>query len=217
MPAIRSTDSEQEAKRGVLSMKQLSEPNELKLFKEVIMKQLLSCIIVFFMLVFAVSAMAQDSSMGLGLNSPQTLAPVSIQGKLVSIYSTTGTLYTTLPAYPVETTVASGVSLPSSYKSKSQWLIVHVTLGETCVSDTVSTAVYVDGQSMYPEGSTPSYYFECNNNGGYETRTRTWVLPPEKVGGPAITPGATLELRAMSSSGTAQIGSTRNIIIQAVK
>jgi len=177
------------------------------------MKRLLCCVIASFVLMFAVSAMAEDSSM----TNRQILAPASILGsvvgKTVSVYSDSNT-YTTLAAYPTLTTVAN-TTVPTKYKSKSQWLVIQVTMQEYCVSDRISSVVYVGGQAVYPDDNA-TYAYECYSNGGYETRTRTWFLPPESLGGPVIAPGAEVAVRATSDSGTSII-TDRSMIVQAVK
>jgi hypothetical protein len=177
------------------------------------MKKLLLGITVLALILFASSAMAQDSSM----KSGEVLAPTSllgpVVGKLVSAYSD-DTAFTTLAAYPTLTTVASTL-VPAKYKSKTQWLVIQVTLQESCPSDQISSVVYVGGTPMYPD-DVAAYAYECANSGGYETRTRTWFLPPENLGGPNVALGATVEVRATSTSGTASIA-RRSIIVQGIK
>ena len=178
------------------------------------MKKLLLGITILTFVLIASSAMAQDAITA-GSIHPQSISPVAIQGKMVSIYSgDPGT--TTVTAYPGDISLATTL-VPSKYKSKNQWLIVNVTLQEHCPNDPMGTLVFVDGIPMYP-GSAGVYRWECNVNSPtfYETRTRTWVLPPETLGGPVITPGATVDIRATSSGGTALI-TERNIVVQAVK
>jgi hypothetical protein len=179
------------------------------------MKRFLCCVIGSFVLMIAISALAQDATTSGSPFSPQSITPVTIQGKLVSIYSgDPGS--TTIPAYSAYVSLAS-TTVPSKYKSKSQWLIVHVTLQEYCYNDPMGSMVYVDGLPMYPS-SSGAYRWECNvaSPTYYETRTRTFVFPPENLGGPAITPGATVDVRATSLNGTAVV-TERNVIVQAVK
>jgi len=178
------------------------------------MKRLVLCVAVCLVLMFAVSAWAQNASMAAPqqISLPQTtLGPVV--GKFVSIYSDSN-VGTAVPAYPTLTTLAS-VLVPSSYNSKTQWLIVQVTLQEYCVSDKIATVVYVNGLAMYPDDSA-AYYWECNNS-DYNTRTRTWVIPPENLGGPPIPKKiSTVDVKATSSGGTVSVG-IRGVIVQAVK
>jgi hypothetical protein len=138
----------------------------------------------------------------------------AVVGRYVSIYSDSDA-GNTVPAYPAELLLAS-VLVPSSYRSTTQWLIVQVTLQEYCLSDRIATVVYVNGLAMYPDNDA-AYYWECNNASSYETRTRTWVIPPEKLGGPAIPKViSTVEVWGTSAGGTASVG-LRSVIVQAVK
>ena len=179
------------------------------------MKRLVLCVAVCLVLMFAVSAWAQNASMAAPqqISLPQTtLGPVV--GKFVSIYSDSN-VGTAVPAYPTLTTLAS-VLVPSSYNSKTQWLIVQVTLQENCASDYLATLVYANGLAMYPDDSG-SFYWECTNSPGYETHTRTWVFPPEKLGGPPIPKViSTVDVVGTSLSGTATVA-LRGVIVQAVK
>lgn len=179
------------------------------------MKRSLSLMAVSFVLMLAVSAMAQDTS-----PSPvqdQILAPASligsVVGKMVSIFSASGTGAVTISAYPSFTTVAS-TTVPTKYKSKNQWLIAHTTIQQRCNDWTAST-VEVNGIRMYPDDQGITYY-ECWNSTYYETRTRTWVFPPENLGGPVIPPGSTVNVLMASGAGTSAVD-LRSIIIQAVK
>jgi hypothetical protein len=179
------------------------------------MKRLVLCVAVCFVLMFAVSAWAQNASMAAPQQKSEAASTLgSIVGRYVSIYSDSNTL-TNVPAYPTLTTVAS-TTVPASYRSKTQWLIVQVTMQEYCVSDSLATVVYADGLAMYPDNDS-SFFWECQNNGGYETRTRTWVFPPEKLGGPPIPKViSTVDVVATSSAGTASVN-LRSVIVQAVK
>ncbi len=179
------------------------------------MKRLVLCVAVCFVLMFAVSAWAQNASMAARFQKPVVGTTLgSIQGKFVSIYSDNNA-GTTVTAYPTETTVASTV-VPHSYNSKTQWLIVQVTLQESCPSDDIATVVYAAGLAMYPDDNA-SYHYECNNSSSYETHTRTWFFPPQNLGGPVIPKVvSTVEVKAVSSSGTASIA-LRSVIVQAVK
>ena len=183
------------------------------------MKRLLSFVLVCMILMFSISAMAQSLSGASNLSSPQVQtpadvqAPVSVQGKLMSIYS--GAAEPGFIIVPTTAALVASALVPSKYKSNSQWLTVLVTLNAKCTSGSISTVVYVNGLPMYIECQNPvaatTPYFE-----GWKTYTRTWVFPPENLGGPAIPAGSTVELWA-EGSGNASIGGIRNIIVQAVK
>jgi hypothetical protein len=174
------------------------------------MKRFLTCVTVAFVLMFAVSVLAQDGST---VSSPvpplATLGPVV--GKMVSAYSYSGIAYnvTTSP-----TTVVSA-PVPSKYKSKTQWLIAHVTLQEVCTGDFIVSGAAVDGANMYPSDIGAGAY-QCADNAGYEPRHVTYFLPPESLGGPAIAPGATVSVQVNSGLGTARIA-FGSILVQAVK
>ena len=168
---------------------------------------------------FSVSAMAQSLSGASSLSFPQVQtpadvqAPVSVQGKLMSIYSGAAE-----PGFIIVTTppaVVASALVPSKYKSNSQWLTVLVTLNANCPAGLISTVVYVNGLPMYPAAATTPYFIDCQNE-DWKTYTRTWVFPPENLGGPAIPAGSTVELWA-EGSGNPSIGGIRNIIVQAVK
>ena len=178
------------------------------------MKRLVLCIAVCFVLMFAVSAWAQNASMAAPQQKSLPASTLgSVVGKTVSIYSDSNA-FTTVLAFPTHTTLAS-VLVPSSYNSKTQWLIVQVTLQENCASDYLATLVYANGLAMYPDDSA-AYYWECNNS-DYNTRTRTWVIPPENLGGPPIPKKiSTVDVKATSSGGTVSVG-IRGVIVQAVK
>lgn len=179
------------------------------------MKRSLSLMAVSFVLMLAVSAMAQDSSPSPVQN--QILAPASpigsVVGKMVSIFSSSGAGQVTIAAFPSFTTVAS-TTVPTKYKSKTQWLIAQTTLQERCNDWTVST-VEVNGIHMYPDDQGLTFY-ECWNSTSFETRTRTWVFPPENLGGPVIPPGSTVNVLMASGAGTSAV-EMRSIIVQAVK
>ena len=84
------------------------------------------------------------------------------------------------------------------------------------MSDQLATVVYANGLAMYPDNDA-YYSYECTNSGGWETRTRTWVFPPEKLGGPPIPKvTSTVHVVATSNAGTASVG-LRSVIVQAVK
>jgi len=184
------------------------------------MKKLLLGITILAFVLVATSAMAQDALTGrseispLTLateSSPMTLPPTVVQGKYVSTY--TGGSGISLTSTPV---VVANTLVPSKYKSKTQWLIVQVTLNETCIAGSVLSSVFVNGLQMYP-GDAGGWYYECTNNGGWETRTRNWFFPPENLGGPAIPPGSTVEVQAYGYGTESSIGGIRNLIVQAVK
>ena len=181
------------------------------------MKRLVLCVVVCFVLMFAVSAWAQNASMAADNQKfvPQSTLG-SVVGKTVSIYSDSSLPIGTVPAYPTLTTVAS-VNVPTSYNSTTQWLIVQVTLQEYCVSDGLATVVHAGGLAMYPDDNS-AFYWECYHNNGYETRTRTWVFPAQKLGGPAIPKvTSTVDVMVTSGAGTAVLGNIRSVIVQAVK
>lgn len=178
------------------------------------MKRLVLCVAVCFVLMFAVSAWAQNASMAAPQQKSLPATALGwLVGKYVSIYSDNNA-YTPVAAYPTLTSLAR-LPVPSSYRSATQWLIVQVTLQESCVSDSLATVVYANGLAMYPDNDA-YYSWECSNS-SYETRTRTWVFPPEKLGGPPI-PKVTsiVDVVATSSAGTANVF-LRSVIVQAVK
>lgn len=173
------------------------------------MKKLLLGVTVLAFVLVAISAIAQVGSTAEGPLSPlATLGP--IVGKTVSVYSFTGT------GFVVPTSVATVVSapVPLKYKSKSQWLVAHVTLQGNCTGNFIAGGALVDGVRMYPTDSNSSFLL-CNDN-GYEPRHTTFFLPPESLGGPAITPGATVYVQVFSGNGTPVIG-FHSILVQAVK
>jgi hypothetical protein len=178
------------------------------------MKKLFAGVAVLAFVMIAFSAMAQDIAKA----SDKVLAPSSVLGsvvgKMVSVYSDSNTSTTITGIWPSYNVVAN-TTVPAKYKSKSQWLIVNVTLQETCSSSTLATAVYVDNIAMYADDGG-SYPWECSNSNVYEIRTKTYFLPPENLGGPFINPGAAVEVRAVSSTGTAVI-LDRTLVVQAIK
>jgi hypothetical protein len=178
--------------------------------KEEVMKKQLLGITVLAIVLFASSAIAQ-----VGSNAIAPLPPLAqlgpIVGKTVSVYSYTGAAFNVGTS---DTTVVSA-PVPSKYKSKNQWLIAHVTLQENCTGSYIVGGAWVDGINMYPTDTSRSYY-QCADNANFEPRHITFFLPPESLGGPAITLGATVSVTVRSPDGTPIIGH-HSIVIQAVK
>lgn len=178
------------------------------------MKKLLVGLTVLAFVMIATSVLAQDIAKA----SDKVFVPSSllgsVVGKMVSVYSD-NTTSTTIPATWPPTTVVASTKVPAKYKSKTQWLIVNVTLQEACSSDRLATVVYVDNIAMYADNEG-TYAWECSNSNIYEIRTKTYFLPPENLGGPFINPGATVEVRAISAAGTATIYD-RALVVQAIK
>lgn len=174
------------------------------------MKRIVLAITILSLIVFASSAMAQ-----VGATSSDSSAPLAelgpVVGKTVSAYSVSGT------AFGVRTTPTTVVStpVPSKYKSQSQWLVAHVSLQQRCPGNYITGSASVDGIAMYPT-ETGSFYFLCYDNAGYEARHITYFLPPQSLGGPAITPGSTVSVWVQSGNGTPEIA-FRSILVQAVK
>ena len=177
------------------------------------MKRLLTCMLVFFVLLSAVSVSAQDGFTAFGLDPVTPLAAIGpVVGKTVSVYSDQSNY--TVPYSP---TTLMSTPVPSKYKSKTQWLIAQVSLAGDCTGgDLIGYNISVDGVPMNPGTSVGNYYHVCRDNGGFEAHHLTWYLHPESLGGPAITPGATVLVRVVSSLGTARIG-LRSLLVQAVK
>lgn len=175
-------------------------------------KVLLGVTILAFILV-ASPAIAGDTSLERGQVSAPASYLGSIVGKTVSVYSDTVST-TNVPVYPTVATVAS-TTVPTKYKSKNQWLVIHATLQENCTSDMIGSAVFVANLPVYPDDG-PDYLFECSNNNGFETRTRTWFLPPENLGGRPVNPGATVDVKVSSLGGTGTVTMV-SLTVQAVK
>lgn len=173
------------------------------------MKRLLSYTVAFLVLMFAAVAVAQVGSI-----SSSPLPPLSelgpVVGKTVSVYSYTGS-----PFYVgISPTTVVSAPVPSKYKSKSQWLIAHVTLQGECLGDYITSTAYVGDVAMYP--TQGGFFYTCVDQVGIEPRHVTYFLPPESLGGPAITTGSTVFVQVTSGTGTPRIG-FHSIVVQAVK
>ena len=115
------------------------------------MKRLLCCVIGSFVLMIAISALAQDNDQASGnpLFSPVNNSS-NDTGEIGFIIYSGDPGSTTIPAYSAYVSLAS-TTVPSNYKSKSQWLIVHVTLQNRCYNDPMGSMVYVDGLPQCPK------------------------------------------------------------------
>ncbi len=81
-------------------------------------------------------------------------------------------------------------------------LLVSASLQEQCTTDFLETVAELGSGIFLQPDPNGEGGFECANNGGFEYRTRTWFLPPESAGGPAVPAGASLVLRTSSLAGT---------------
>jgi hypothetical protein len=89
--------------------------------------------------------------------------------------------------------------LPTKYKSKKNFLLVTVSAQATCSGDFIAGSVVVDGQALLP---SPGAYIMCSSDDQPVFRVAQWVLAPESLGGPAITPGSTVSV-TFNSGGSA--------------
>lgn len=115
--------------------------------------------------------------------------------------------------------VVLSAQVPTSYKSKKDFLKVTATFNSSCFYGAFGTTVQVDGQYLWGVGS----YLSEQVGSGYaeepQTISKTWFLDPESFGGPVITPESSVSLIF-----TGQIESTTlcyiygaTLVVEAVK
>lgn len=105
-----------------------------------------------------------------------------------------------IPEEPDEVVVAS-VAVPAKYRGKKSFLLVTASVQESCVGTGTRSYLTIDGVAVTPAvGPT-----ECTDS-GWAFRNRQWSFPPTSQGGPAIVPGALVELRLRAFDAGAAFG-----------
>ncbi|HXC53304.1 MAG TPA: hypothetical protein VN634_20635 [Candidatus Limnocylindrales bacterium] len=119
-----------------------------------------------------------------------------------------------IAAYPSETTAVS-VAVPTGYKSSASFLKVTANYQVACSgTDKISSRVVVGGQTM-EDGSLP--YEFSGSTSGYRVLSKSYYLASEKLGGPAVPPGSTVEVRLNSDLGTSCLLYQATIIVETTK
>jgi hypothetical protein len=119
-------------------------------------------------------------------------------GSTVSIFEATSE--GVIPEEPDEVVVAS-VAVPAKYRGKKSFLLVTASVQESCVGTGTRSYLTIDGVEATPAvGPT-----ECTDS-GWAFRNRQWSFPPASQGGPAIAPGALVELRLRAFDAGAAFG-----------
>ena len=136
----------------------------------------------------------------LGFSTAATAAESSTIGKLTSRYTKTDFLN-----LPAGTTPSASAPLPEKYSSKKNFLTITTMVQEECTGDVGGSTLKIGGVSLHPDPSTLNYA-DCWDSNGYEMVTRTWMLVPESLGGPAIPDGSTIDLSLYSQTGGVSVG-----------
>ena len=119
-------------------------------------------------------------------------------GSTVSIFEATSE--GAIPEEPDEVVVAS-VAVPAKYRGKKSFLLVTTSVQESCTGTGTRSYLTIDGVAVTPAvGPT-----ECTDS-GWSFRNRQWSFPPSSQGGPAIAPGALVELRLRAFDAGASFG-----------
>jgi hypothetical protein len=135
------------------------------------------------------------------------LGDMNVAGKKVSVVSRNA--LTVVPAFPGSVTVT--VPVPSTYKSKKDFLLITTSVQEFCSGENIYSGVSVGGVDAEP-GPSGSFYTECSNSSGFEYHSRAWFLAPESAGGSPVPPGSSVTWTISSGIGTASIeAATMNV------
>jgi hypothetical protein len=119
-----------------------------------------------------------------------------------------------IAAFPVFTDGAT-VGVPSTYRSKSNFLKVTTSYQATCGSgDSVRSKVDVGGVDMV-DSSLP--YEAYDEDAGNQIVTKSYYLAPESQGGPIIAPDAIVTLKVTSNLGTNCTINYGTRVVEAVK
>jgi hypothetical protein len=119
-----------------------------------------------------------------------------------------------IASYPTMSDAAT-VAVPSSYKSKANFLKVTASYSAGCTGgDFMGSKVSVDGIDMFDAGLP---YEALDEDAISQIVTKQYYLVPENQGGPAITPGATVILKMTSQFGTGCAASNVTMIVEALK
>jgi hypothetical protein len=102
-------------------------------------------------------------------------------------------------AYPSMTDAVT-VAVPSSYKSKANFLKVTATYSESCSGgDYTGSKIDVGGVEMV-DNSLP--YEASDEDASSQIVTKLYYLVPESQGGPAVPPASTVTMKMTSGLGT---------------
>jgi hypothetical protein len=129
-------------------------------------------------------------------------------GKKMSVTTGNAGLIAASPVFTDGATVA----VPSSYKSKSNFLKVTTSYQASCgAGDSAKSKVDVGGVEMV-DSSVP--YESYDEDAGYQIVTKSYYLLPESQGGSAIAPDSMVTLKLTSTLG---IGCSMNYATMVVE
>jgi hypothetical protein len=134
-------------------------------------------------------------------------ADVTVVGRRISVASVFAT-----PALPMApaTVVVAQVAVPNGYRSKSHFLDISTSAQESCgvSGDGIGSLIVIGAAAAEPDVGGGNTLTEAANLGLF-TPGREWFLVPESAGGPAIPPGAIVQLRMQQGgSGSCGVGAT---------
>jgi len=114
---------------------------------------------------------------------------------------------------PLQLTCSVGV--PKAYKSKSSFLKVTTSYQVNCVGgDEISSRVAVGGVGMSPDALVTDTSAVAEP---YQTVTKVYYLPSEKVGGAAVPPDSEVVLQLTSSLGSGCFASFVTMVVEVLK
>jgi hypothetical protein len=132
-------------------------------------------------------------------------------GKKISVTSGTTGVIAASPTY----TDGMTVGLPSSYKSKSNFLQVTVTYQSTCgAGDSMRTKVDVGGVEMVSAAVAPESYDE---DASHQMVTKVYYLLSEKQGGAPVPDGSMVTLKLTSQLGAGCWTNNGVMVVEALK
>jgi hypothetical protein len=132
-------------------------------------------------------------------------------GKKISVTTGTTGLIAASPTY----TDGMTVGLPSSYKSKSNFLQVTVSYQAGCSGgDSISTKVDVGGVEMVSAAVAPESYDE---DASYQMVTKVYYLLSEKFGGTPVPEGSMVTLKLTSQLGAGCWTNNGVMVVEALK